>query len=120
MLFLTTCSDLFPIIHLVRSGLIPLIQIGIPIILIVLGMLDLGKAVVASKEDEIKNAQKLLIKRIIYAVAIFFVVFIVTVVFNLVAGNTDDTKDADSWLDCWNCGSVITNSDGTKRCANEK
>ena len=35
-----------------------------------------------SKEEEIKSAQKLLIKRAIYAIAIFFVVLIVTFVFN--------------------------------------
>ena len=48
------CETLWPIISLIKNGIIPLIQVGIPIILIVLGMLDLGKAVVASKEDEIK------------------------------------------------------------------
>ena len=103
MLFLDTigqlCSDIQPIIRLVRDALIPAIQIGIPIILIVLGMLDLGKAVIASKEDEIKAAQKLLIKRAIYAVAIFFVVLIVTAVFNVVGGSADE---AATWLQCWN------------------
>ena len=102
MLFLDVCADLWPIINLIKNGLIPLIQIGIPIILIVLGMFDLGKAVVAAKEDEIKAAQKLLIKRVVYAVAIFFVVFIVTVVFNLVANNGSDTANAANWKDCWN------------------
>ena len=58
MYFLDICADLGPLINLIKHGIIPLIQIGIPIILIILGMLDLGKAVVASKEDEIKNAQK--------------------------------------------------------------
>ena len=53
MLFLEQCQfvELLPFIRLVKNGIIPLIQIGIPIILIVLGMFDLGKAVVASKED---------------------------------------------------------------------
>ena len=101
MLFLDVCDDLWPIINLIKNGLIPIIQIGIPIILIVLGMFDLGKAVVASKEDEIKSAQKLLVKRVIYAVAIFFVVFLVTVIFNLVANNDSETAGAASWKDCW-------------------
>lgn len=97
------CGTLWPIISLIKNGLIPVIQIGIPIILIVLGMLDLGKAVVASKEDEIKNAQKMLIKRCIYAVAIFFVVLIVTFVFGLVADNSAGGADeATSWTQCWN------------------
>ena len=118
MLFLDTCADLWPIINLIKNGLIPLIQIGIPIILIVLGMFDLGKAVVASKEDEIKNAQKLLIKRFVYAVAIFFVVFIVTVLFNLVAdtGNGQgDTPNATNWKNCWNCNGTVV-KDGKTVC----
>ena len=40
MFFLDTCSDLAPIIKLLKHGVIPIIQIGIPIILIILGMLD--------------------------------------------------------------------------------
>ena len=97
------CTVLMPIIRLIRDGLIPIIQIGIPIILILLGMFDLGKAVVASKEDEIKSAQKLLIKRVIYAVAIFFVVFLVTAVFNIVTGTQKqgDIGDTTSWTTCW-------------------
>ena len=83
------CEPLMPIIRLVRDGVIPLIQIGIPILLIVLGTIDLGKAVIASKEDEIKNAQKMLVKRAIYAVAVFFVVTIVTLVFSLFTSTGD-------------------------------
>ena len=72
-----------------------------PIILIIFGMLDLAKSVTASKEDEIKAATKLLIKRVIYAVAIFFVVFLVTVIFNIVASNDSRQGDAASWHKCW-------------------
>lgn len=104
MLFLVQCKELMPIIRLIRDGIIPLIQIGIPIILILLGMLDLGKAVVASKEDEIKAAQKLLIKRAIYALAIFFVVLIVQLVFGLLSttGDSDIAGEGESWKECWN------------------
>ena len=104
MLFLgVNCNTLWPLISLIKNGIIPLIQIGIPIILIILGMLDLGKAVVASKEDEIKNAQKMLIKRCGYAVAIFFVVLIVQLVFGLLSTTekSDISSASDSWLDCW-------------------
>ena len=104
MLFLKCDADaLLPLIRLIKHGVIPLIQIGIPIILIIVGMLDLGKAVVASKEDEIKTAQKLLIKRVIYALAIFFVVLIVQVVFGLVSksGDADASANSMNWLDCW-------------------
>lgn len=103
MLFLDVdCSALMPLIKLIKNGVIPLIQLGIPIILILLGMLDLGKAVVASKEDEIKNAQKLLVKRAVYAIAIFFVVLIVQVVFGLLSSAGDDYgNQGNSWQTCW-------------------
>ena len=97
------CATLWPLVSLIKNGIIPLIQVGIPIILIILGMIDLGKAVVASKEDEIKSAQKLLIKRAIYAIAIFFVVLIVQLVFGLLSSAGSDYGDqGNNWLDCWN------------------
>lgn len=100
------CQDLAPFIRLVKNGIIPVIQIVIPIILIVLGMFDLGKAVVASKEDEIKAAQKLLIKRIIYAILIFMIVLIIKTVFNIVVGSGTEVnkKEVTNW---WNCYSNI-------------
>ena len=104
MLLNIDCSSIMPIVRLVRDGLLPLFQIGIPIILIVLGTIDLGKAVIASKEDEIKNAQKMLIKRAMYAVAVFFVVTIVSLVFSLLATTQDPEIQGEgetSWTDCW-------------------
>lgn len=103
MFILDGCQfpTLLPFIRLIKNGLIPIIQIGIPIILIILGMLDLGKAVVASKEDEIKAAQKILVKRVIYAIAIFFVVLLVQVVFNIVTGSGSGATGTANWYDCW-------------------
>ena len=70
--------------------LIKLLQFGVPLLLIVFGMLDLGKAVIASKEDEIKKGQQMFIKRLITAVIVFFVVAIVRLVVNL--ATADDKK----------------------------
>lgn len=103
MYFLDICADLAPFIRLVKNGIIPIIQIVIPIILIVLGMFDLGKAVVASKEDEIKAAQKLLIKRIIYAILIFMLVLIIKTVFSIVVSSNAGVKESEtkSWIHCY-------------------
>lgn len=104
MLYLaTSCETLMPLIKLIKHGVIPLIQLGIPILLILYGMLDLGKAVLASKDDEIKSAQKMLIKRFIYAVAIFFVVLIAQVVFGLLSSTGDKEIEGQgiSWVRCW-------------------
>lgn len=64
-----------------------IIQIGVPIILIVWGMMDLGKAVMAQKEDEIKKGQQTFIKRLVAAAIVFFVVVIVKLLVGLVAND---------------------------------
>lgn len=104
MLFLDACDDLAPLIRLIKFGIIPIIQIGVPISLILYGMFDLAKAVIASKEDEIKNATKLLTKRAIYAVAVFLVVTLVTVVFGLLSSTGDKNieNQSKSGIQCWN------------------
>lgn len=81
----------------VVSTVVTLIKIVVPILLIVFGMLDLGKAVVASKEDEIKKGQQLFIKRVISAVIVFFVIQIVQIIVRFVSG-----KDA-TIANCLNC-----------------
>lgn len=60
-------------------------KIVIPILLIIFGMLDLGKAVVASKDDEIKKATKSLAFRAASGVIIFFIPTLVGMVLGLVS-----------------------------------
>ena len=67
--------------------IIVIMKFGIPILLIVFGMLDLGKAVMASKEDEIKKGQQMFIKRLIAAILVFLVVVVVELVIGVAAGN---------------------------------
>ena len=87
-------SQIPSMVHLI----ITVIQIAVPILLILFGMLDLGKAVMAQKEDEIKKAQQTFIKRLLTAALVFFVVVIVQVVIKLVAGT-----EGDNIWDCVNC-----------------
>lgn len=102
----TVCGGLLPIVRVIRQGVFPIVQIGIPIILIVLGTVDLGKAVISSDDKEVKAAQSRLIKRILYAAIIFFMSTIVSIVFNIIgtAGSTEVTEgitgDA-NWAQCW-------------------
>ena len=63
-------SDVQEIIKLVKI-IYTILLIAIPILLIIFGLLDLGKAVMAGKEDEMKKAQGALIKRVIYTVLAF-------------------------------------------------
>ena len=94
------CGGLLPIVRVIVS-LIKILMIVIPIALILMGTIDLGKAVIASEDKEIKAAQSLLIKRLIYAAVIFFVPMLVGVIMNLVASSGDSTLDTASWESCW-------------------
>lgn len=103
--FSDSCHGAGPLVAIVKNGIMPFIQIGIPIILIVLGTIDLGKAVISSDDKEVKAAQTRLIKRCIYAVAVFFIVTLVQLIFSLVAStaanNGNGLENADSWWNCW-------------------
>lgn len=71
-------------IAVIVSMLIKAFYIGVPILLIVWGMLDLGKAVIQQKEDEIKKGWKTFLSRLFAALIVFFVVVIVKFVVGLV------------------------------------
>ena len=73
-----------------------LIKIAVPITLIILGMIDMLKAVASQKEDEIKKGQKILLSRCIAAGITFFVVAIVQLLFSIVNGGTEGDST-------WNC-----------------
>ena len=93
--------DVNEMIPQLTSTLITLIKVGVPILLIVFGMLDLGKAVMAQKEDEIKKGWQTFIKRIVAAAVVFLVVFIVQIIFSLVANDTDDETNMWSCVNCF-------------------
>ena len=71
-------------------------KIIIPLLLIIFGMLDLGKAVTSNKEDEIKKATASLMRRAIAAVVIFFIPTLVGVIMGLVKGG-------DNYKPCARC-----------------
>ena len=100
-----SCGGLLPIVRVIRKGVFPLVQLFIPIILIILGTIDLGKAVIASDDKEVKAAQGRLIKRFIYAALIFFVTTLVSVLMDLVSKGGDDAGDTTRWQSCWRSAS---------------
>lgn len=78
--------------------LIVIIKIVVPIILVIFGMIDLAKGVVAQKEDEIKKGQHIFVKRLIAAAIVFFVISIVQLLIRFVAGG-----DSEGIMNCANC-----------------
>jgi len=65
-----------------------IIRIIVPILLIVLGSVDMGTAVMSDDKDALKKASSKLVKRCIAAVAIFFVPLIVNVLIDMVELST--------------------------------
>ena len=83
-------SDFSTLVNVINT-VINLIRIGIPVILIIMGSVDLGKAVMQSKEEDIKKAQSLLIKKAIAAVVVFLLATIIKLILKLI-GNAGDSE----------------------------
>lgn len=79
-----------------------ILKIVIPIIIIVLGALDLGKAVTASKDDEIKKSAKSLGMRVVAGIIIFLIPSFVIWIFGLVSGFSE-AQVALGWDTCEQC-----------------
>ena len=92
-------------IWILVGRILGIFKIVIPLLVIIFGMIDLGKAVVASKDDEIKKAAKQLGMRILAGVVIFFIPVIVSFAFTLADG-----FDAEG--DYSTCEACITNPNG--------
>lgn len=99
------CNDagLIQIIGIVKK-IYNVLLIGIPIALLLFGTIDLGKAVMAGDEKEIKGAVNLLIKRVIAAAAVFILILIVSTVTGWVGGT--------EWKSCWNSASTTSIGNG--------
>ncbi len=70
-----------------------IIQWAVPIILILMGTIDLVRAVIAGKDEEIKKHQQTLFKRLIAGVIVFLIPLLVSVIMGLIG-----TPD---WKSCW-------------------
>ena len=79
------------------SLIVTTIKIIVPILLVIFGLLDLAKAVMAQKEDEIKKGQQTLVKRFIAAVIVFFVIYLVQIVVKFASGDDSNITG------CFNC-----------------
>lgn len=73
-------------------------KIIIPLLIIILGVIDLGKAVVSSDDKEVKKAAGTLGKRVVIGVVIFFLPTIVYMLFGLV--NIGHDKGAKECYEC--------------------
>lgn len=80
------------------SMMFNIVQIAVPIILVIMGSIDLFKGITSGKEDEMKKGRQMFIKRLVVGVIIFLVVVIVKLIISVVA----DTGVA-NMVDCIDC-----------------
>ena len=77
----------------IAKAVVRILQIAVPIALIIWGTIDIGKAVIAGDEKKIKEAQKPFVKRVIAAIIVFCIPFLVNVVLGYVSNG--------EWKACW-------------------
>lgn len=84
-------SDVYIDKHLaqITKYVILILQIVAPIILVIMGMVDLMKGITSQKEDEIKKGQQTFIKRLIAGLILFFVFAITKFVISVAASSSD-------------------------------
>ncbi len=102
-LLVNFCADTKDIWQIV-GRILGVFKIVIPLLIIIFGCIDLGKAVVASDDKEIKKALKQLAMRAVAGIAIWFVPTLVSLVFSLVEVSSNGDYEV--------CKTCITSPDG--------
>lgn len=83
---------------ILSRNLMNLVQVIVPVIIIITGMIDLLKAVMASDEKKMSEAGPKLIKKIIVGIFIFLVFVIVKVVFSNFLGSSNKSLQCASYF----------------------
>lgn len=102
------CNEAKDILQFV-GWILTFFKVAIPVIIIALGMFDFGKAVVASKDDEIKKQTTRLLYRAIAGIVIFFIPTLIMWIFNAVGSYSTEKEQAEFGvcqtcvLEPWNC-----------------
>ncbi len=102
----------------VTSSLYNAVMIIVPLILIVLGTIDLLKGLMSQKDDEIKKGREAFVKRIIGASIVFVIVLIVKLFVSAMStGNRDDANRIIGCIDCF-VNNECKESDGPTNSSN--
>ena len=75
-----------------------LIEIAVPVLLVIMGTIDLFKGITADKEDEMVKGRKLFMKRLITGALVFFILAITKLVLSIF-----DEKNSARIMNCVNC-----------------
>ncbi len=99
--FCTTTAGIWIFI----GQIVLIFKIALPVILMIIGIIAFGKAVISDDDKEMKSALTKLVKKIILAVIIFFIPNIIEVIFTTVTGY----QEGDEAHDFVNCIQHVVN-----------
>ena len=103
-----TCAKMGFLLRIIAK-LVYYLHIIIPMILIAMITFDLAKVVISAADEKTKkDATSKIVKRFIYAIVIYLVPVVITLIFNALADNSNqlnkntniDTTPT-SWISCW-------------------
>lgn len=89
------------------SSLINIVQVIVPVLLVLFGVLDLIKGMMSQKEDEIKKGQQALIKRLIIGIIVFLIIILVKFLVSALAEGTNNKNNIIDCIDCFVSGSCL-------------
>ncbi len=92
-------TALKPAIIFLKRVVFNTIQIFVPILLILMGTIDLIKAMMSGDDKSGKDSVSKFVKRILSAIFVFFITTIVSIVIGMVAKT--DVGNRDDWKNCW-------------------
>ncbi len=95
----TFCSKTAGLLQYVGYAL-TIFKIAIPLIIIIFGMMDFGKAVVSEKDEDVKKQAVKLLRRAIAGIIIFFIPTLVIWIFETV---NDYASEEESFNTCKVC-----------------
>ena len=92
------CEGMKEVLGLIKI-IYNLIRYATPIVLIILGSIDMLRAVMAGKEDDIKKNQKRFVSRLVLAVGIFLLLSVFELITNIL--DRSNVSDSKAWYNCW-------------------
>ena len=99
------CCNLQPFLNILRI-VIKLIQYSVPLLLLVLGTIDMVKVVTSGDDKVAKESSTTFMKRLIYAALIFVVPFLLKLILNIVNNyiikDSENNINSVSWFSCFN------------------
>ena len=96
------CSKTSEILQFI-GYIVTVIKIAIPVVIVMFGVIDFGKAVIAAKDDKMKESAKTVGRRLLAGVIIFFIPSIILWVFGAVSGYREISDNESGWKVCETC-----------------